>query len=73
LALADDEGAGAVVPSERDGGVQALFVAIAVAFVFVEGEGAVGTGIDAQFDGVGGFFVGVLEVGAEGDDGGDLS
>ena len=52
-----------------DGGVDAFFVVVVIAFVFVEGEVGVGAGVDAEFEGVGGFFGGVLEFGAHGENG----
>ncbi len=54
LARAQSQRARRVVPVDRDGGMRAPFVAIAVALVFIEREIAIGSGIDAQLDGIGG-------------------
>jgi len=45
------------------------FIIVIVVFVFVQREAAIRAGIDAQFDGVGRFFGGVLDEWAHGNDG----
>ena len=47
----------------------AFLVVVVVAFVLIEGEAAVGAGVDAEFDGAVGFFAGVLFGWAEREDG----
>lgn len=69
LARGDGEGFLFVVPMNGDGGIDAFFVVIGIAFVFVECEIGVGAGVDAEFNWVGGFFGGVLEFGTHGQNG----
>jgi hypothetical protein len=49
---------------DGDEGVGALFVGVGVAFVFVEGEVGVGSGVDAEFYGGVRVFSCVLDLGA---------
>src|SRR5688500_143694 len=51
FARADAQRPPRIVPGERDGGVLALLVAIGLAVVLVEGEAAVGAGVDADLVG----------------------
>src|ERR1035438_4806679 len=57
---ADGELVARVIPVKVDRGIDTLFVVVIVVLVLVQGEAAVGAGIDAQLDGVGGLFIGVL-------------
>src|SRR5580704_8200896 len=65
LPVANGQRLRGVVPVQRDGRIDSFFVIVAIAFVFVEGEVAVGSAIDAQFDRVRGLFARPLLVGPE--------
>ena len=68
LAVADGQGLLRIVPMERDGGVHALLVVVAVVLVFVQNEVSVGSAIDAQLNRIRRLLSGPLDVGAHGDD-----
>src|SRR5208337_3852616 len=65
LAIANGQRLCSVVPVQRDGRIDSFFVVVAVALVFVEGEVAIGSAIDAQFDRVRRFLAGPFLVGPE--------
>ena len=66
---ADGQAVGSLVPGDGDARELAACVGVGKAVVFVEGEVRVAAGVDEQGNGVASFFGGVLEIGAEGDDG----
>ena len=51
---------------EGDRGINTLLIIVGVVLVFVEREVPVGSGIDAEFEGVGGFLRSVLQIGTMG-------
>src|SRR5262249_17296987 len=55
LAVADCECMCRIIPAQRNGGVYAFLVVVAVVLVFVEDEVAVGSGVNTQLDGILGF------------------
>lgn len=62
LALSNRQRTSLVVPVETDGGIDALFVAVGVALVFIEGEGTVGTGVEVELEVVPGLLTRVLHL-----------
>ena len=58
-----------IVVADVDGGISSLLIAVAVAFVLVELETAVASGIDVEAQRVGREFGGILQRGSNGDDG----
>ena len=62
LALSNRQRTSFVVPVETDGSIYALFVTVGVALVFIEGEGAVGTGVEAELEVVPGLLTRVLHL-----------
>src|SRR5271166_1283556 len=68
LALSDSKGLRGLVPLNQDGRADALLVVVAVVLVFIEREGAIGSAIDAKFDGIGGLFGRVLQLRTHRDD-----
>src|SRR5438128_1353657 len=67
LARADGERPRGLIPLDGDGRVNALFVTIAVALVFVKDEGGVCAPIHAQLNRVHGLLRGVLQIRSHGD------
>lgn len=53
FAGADVEFSRGIIPADACEGEIAIFIAVAIAGVFVECEMSIGTGVDAQFDGLG--------------------
>src|SRR5215469_7849272 len=56
LAVANSEGLGSIVPMQLNGCMLSLGIVVVVVLVLVEGEVAVGSGVDANLDRVGGLF-----------------
>jgi NCAIR mutase (PurE)-related protein len=54
LPCANRQRARGIVPADGDEGMRALLIAVAVALVFIEVETAVGSGVEAQLDGISG-------------------
>ena len=68
LTRADGESFCRVIPREGNRSIHALFVAVRVTFILIEGEGAIRAGVNAKFNGIGGLFVRILKERPQGND-----
>ena len=68
MLLTDRQRACGIMPLEGDGGVGALLILIAVAFIFIEEERAVGTRIDTDLKLIPCLLTYILHLGGEGQD-----
>src|ERR1700729_2630675 len=68
FASTNGERRGVIVPAERDYGMLALLVLVAVARVFIEVETAIGAAIDAELDGPGWILRGIFDLRAHRED-----
>ena len=64
----DGQGMGGIMPLEGDGGVGTFLILIAVAFIFIEEERAVGTRIDTDLKLIPRLLAYILHLGGEGQD-----